>query len=183
MGRYLCAYMLVSAAYAAFMNRHCAATPPAAVIHIFTAATVNVWTMAAQDDWAETRQIKVRWIKTRDHRGDSWPHHSHSNRSFLFLSTLTFHHWPLFPSIQDVKQCWIYTLKGKENPPPSLTNGYSSQGKKKKNTNQVNNKMQSCLVVQIIIWPYVKLQAEAPGGTDICGDWLSEAASEVSDSI
>lgn len=43
--------------------------------------------------------------------------------------------------------------------------------------------MQSCLVVQIIIWPYVKLQAEAPGGTDICGDWLSEAASEVSDSI
>lgn len=77
-------------------------------------------------------------------------------------------------------------LKGKKIPlpPPSLTNGYSSQGKKKKkNTNQVNNKMQSCLVVQIIIWPYVKLQAEAPGGTDICGDWLSEAASEVSDSI
>lgn len=74
-------------------------------------------------------------------------------------------------------------LKGKKIPLPSLTNGYSSQGKKKKNTNQVNNKMQSCLVVQIIIWPYVKLQAEAPGGTDICGDWLSEAASEVSDSI
>lgn len=107
--------------------------PQRAAIHIFTAATVNVWTMAAQDDWAETRQIKVRWMKTRDHRGDSWPHHSHSDRSFLFLSTLTFHHWPLFPSIQDVKQCWIYTLKGKENPPPSsLTNGYSSQGKKKK---------------------------------------------------
>lgn len=107
--------------------------PQRAAIHIFTAATVNVWTMAAQDDWAETRQIKVRWIKTRDHSGDSWPHHSHSDRSFLFLSTLTFHHWPLFPSIQDVKQCWIYTLKGKENPPPSsLTNGYSSQGKKKK---------------------------------------------------
>lgn len=107
--------------------------PQRAAIHIFTAATVNVWTMAARDDGAETRQIKVQWIKTRDHRGDSWPHHSHSDRSFLFLSTLTFHHWPLFPSIQDVKQCWIYTLKGKENPPPSsLTNGYSSQGKKKK---------------------------------------------------
>lgn len=157
--------------------------PQRAAIHIFTAATVNVWTMAAQDDGAETRQIKVRWIKTRDHRGDSWPHHSHSNRSFLFLSTLTFHHWPLFPSIQDVKQCWIYTLKGKENPPPLPHKRLFLTGKKKKNTNQVNNKMQSCLVVQIIIWPYVKLQAEAPGGTDICGDWLSEAASEVSDSI
>lgn len=108
--------------------------PQRAAIHIFTAATVNVWTMAAQDDGAETRQIKVRWMKTRDHRGDSWPHHSHSDRSFLFLSTLTFHHWPLFPSIQDVKQCWIYTLKGKENPPPLLHKRLFLTGKKKKKT-------------------------------------------------
>lgn len=75
-------------------------------------------------------------------------------------------------------------LKGKKIPlPPPSQTVIPHREKKKKNTNQVNNKMQSCLVVQIIIWPYVKLQAEAPGGTDICGDWLSEAASEVSDSI
>lgn len=43
--------------------------------------------------------------------------------------------------------------------------------------------MQSYLAARIIIGPYVKLPAEAPGGTDICTDWLSEAASEVSDSI
>ena len=49
--------------------------------------------------------------------------------------------------------------------------------------NQVNNKTQSCLVVCIIIGPYVKIADRGTGGSDICGDWLSEAASEVSDSI
>lgn len=44
-------------------------------------------------------------------------------------------------------------------------------------------KMQSYLAARIIMGPYVKLPADAPGGADICSDWLSEAASEVSDSI
>lgn len=74
-------------------------------------------------------------------------------------------------------------LMGKKILPPPFPHKQLFLTGKKKTANQVNNKMQSCLVVQIIIWPYVKLQAEAPGGTDICGDWLSEAASEVSDSI
>lgn len=67
------------------------------------------------------------------------------------------------------------THEGKEN----LTMGYFSE----ENMNQVNNKMQFHPVVCIIIWPYVNLQRQRHRGSDICGDWLSEVASEVSDSI
>lgn len=96
--------------------------------------------------------------------------------TFLFKNYSDFLPLTSFSAMEDVKQCWIYTLKGKKISP---TNGYFSE----ENTNQVNNRMQSCLVARIIIWPYVKLLAEAHGGTDICGDWLSEPASEVGDSI
>lgn len=88
-------------------------------------------------------------------------------------TNVVFHHGVL--TAEHASEFIAETPKQEISPP----NGYSLHEK----TIQVNNKKANLPSSCVIIWLCAKCPAEASRGIDICGGWLSEPASEVSDSI